>query len=98
MENGSALIGYPAHQAPIQSVCLSEDGRFALSATRLGTVKIWNVRTGQCLRSFRGFGPVKLGRDGRFAICAGFNGVFQILAVHCDEPPLAAPHVICRDT
>ncbi len=98
MENGSALIGYPAHQAPIQSVCLSEDGRFALSATRVGTVKIWNVRTGQCLRSFRGFGPVKLGRDGRFAICAGFNGAFQILAVHCDEPPLAAPHVICRDT
>ncbi len=41
---------------------------------------------------------MKLGRDGRFAICAGHDEVFQILAVHCGEPPLAAPHVVCRDT
>ncbi|MCH8204672.1 MAG: protein kinase [Candidatus Hydrogenedentes bacterium] len=85
-----------AHSAEIFSVCLNEAGQYALSATGMGTIKVWDIQTGQCLRSLQGHAPAALSRDGRYAITAGKRGDFKIWAVHIDGPSFPAQYVLCE--
>ncbi|MCV3215539.1 WD40 repeat domain-containing protein [Plectonema radiosum NIES-515] len=60
---GICLRTFEGHEGFVTSVCLSADGRFALSGSaerirRAGgegnTLKLWDVATGNCLRTFEG--------------------------------------------
>jgi hypothetical protein len=37
----------------VELVCLSADARLALSASPYGTLQLWEVATGQCVRNLR---------------------------------------------
>jgi WD40 repeat protein len=79
-----ALVG---HRAPVVSLAYSQDGRFVLSGSRDGTVRLWDVRGPTLLRRFwvgplRGRGPgidtvehVAIGPDHRLALSAAFDAV-----------------------
>jgi WD40 repeat protein len=60
------------HTDAVQSVCMSADGRFALSGSDDHTLKLWEVATGQCLRTFTGHTDkvesVCMSADGQFAL------------------------------
>ncbi len=83
------------HTKDILSVCLSESGRFALSATGMGTIKVWDISTGQCLKSLQGHAPLNLSRDGQFAISCGAHGEFKLWSAHIGDPPFPAQYVLC---
>jgi WD40 repeat protein/serine/threonine protein kinase len=42
------------HTGWVTSVCMSADGRFALSASYDGWIKLWEVNSGECLGIFKG--------------------------------------------
>jgi WD40 repeat protein len=69
---GWKLQEFLGHQAGVNSVCLSADGRYALSGSSDKTLKLWEVETGRCLRTFEGHkygvSSVCLSADGRYAL------------------------------
>lgn len=88
---------FRGHNFDVRSVSLTDDARYGISATPRGTIKIWDIATGQCLRSLRGHAPAALSLDGRYIITGKKNGTFRVWAVNLDAPPLTAPYLICRE-
>ncbi|KAF2421009.1 WD40 repeat-like protein [Tothia fuscella] len=63
-------IELPGHRADVRSVALSSDDRMLASASN-GTLKIWNVKTGTCLRTL----------DCGYALCCSFLPGDKIVVV-----------------
>ena len=65
----------------VNSVCLSPDGRHALSGSRDKTLKLWDVASGSCLRTFKGDEWVSsscLSAEGRYVLVdKGFSLYMQ---------------------
>jgi WD40 repeat protein len=70
------------HTGAVSSVCLSADGRHALSGGTDRTLRLWEVATGRCLQVLEGhLGPVTsvtLSRDGRQALSAGADAALKL--------------------
>ncbi len=96
LETGELVRNIRAHESEIFTVCLNETGHYALSATGMGTIKVWEIQTGQSIRSLQGHAPIALSRDGRYAISAGTSGDFKVWSVHVDGPPFPAQYVLCQ--
>jgi WD40 repeat protein len=65
------LRTFQGHNSPVISVCFSQDGRYALSGSSDYTLKLWDVETGKCLRTFWHSGTVNsvsFSPDGKFAL------------------------------
>jgi WD40 repeat protein/serine/threonine protein kinase len=62
------------YMSSVSSACFSTDSRFILSGHQDGALKLWNVSTGECLRTFAGYTgwvhSVCLSTDGQFALSA----------------------------
>jgi hypothetical protein len=74
---------FGGHTGPVTSVAFSSDGRFALSGSWDGTMRLWDVSANKEERIFTGHrGPVlsvAFSPDGRFAISSGgVNDVGEI--------------------
>ena len=82
VSTGQCLRTFEGHSDFVLSVCLSADGKYALSGSSDKTLKLWEVSTGQCLRTFEGHsGPVNsvcLSADGRYAISGGQDGTIKL--------------------
>lgn len=63
-------------EAPLKTVCLTRRGRYALSVTGQGTMRLWDLAHGECLRTFGGdAGAVEsatFSEDGRLAVTTGW--------------------------
>jgi len=97
MQKGELIRSFEGHRSKVTAVCLSEDGRHALSATDTGTLKLWLVKTGQCLRSLKGQAPIALSRDGRWALSTGAQGRVRVWSVNCYGAAFQAPFMLYRD-
>jgi WD40 repeat protein len=65
--------------ASVDSLSLSVDGRLALSAaSAYSPVRLWDVASGRCLRTFRARSPVCLSADGRLALTGGEDKQVQL--------------------
>lgn len=94
---GEILHTLRGHKTDVTSVCIDQMNRFVLSGSAQGTLKIWDIKTGQCIRSLPGTAPLALSQDGRFCFTGDTGGILKAWKVHLDEAPLIAPFVICRD-
>jgi WD40 repeat protein/serine/threonine protein kinase len=69
---GRCLGSFAGHAGAVTSVCLSLDGRFALSGGMDRTLKVWDTSNGQCLRTCYGHldavTAVTWSADGRYAL------------------------------
>src|SRR5208283_4517673 len=69
----------------VQSVCLSADGRYALSGSMDHTLKLWEVESGRCLRTFEGHTgrvySVCLSADGRYALSGSEHKTLKLWEV-----------------
>jgi WD40 repeat protein len=63
-------------------VSLSGDGQYVLSGSADRTVKLWDVASGQCLRTFAGHTEavtsVAFSPDGRYALSAGADRLLKV--------------------
>jgi striatin 1/3/4 len=77
-----------AHPSAIASLCLSKDGREAVSAGHDATIRFWSLETRSPTqdivshRSMRGEGVccVCWSQDGRLVVSAGGDGVVKVFA------------------
>jgi len=76
---------FSGHTARVACVCLSGDGRYALSGSRDNTLKLWEVTTGKCLRTFEGHTDgvesVCLSADGRHALSGSGDHTLKLWEV-----------------
>lgn len=88
---GECLQTFEGHTNLVHSVCLSTDGRFALSGagkvtgkdiTPDYTLKLWDVSTGKCLQTFEGHTDfvcsVSLSADNRFALSGSADATVKL--------------------
>ncbi len=94
---GEIIHTLRGHKTDVHGVCIDQMNRYILSASAQGTLKMWDMKTGQCIRSLQGTAPVALSQDGRYCLTGDEAGVLKCWQVHLDEAPLIAPFVICRD-
>jgi hypothetical protein len=61
---------------------MSFDGRYALSGSTDGTLKLWEISSGLCLRTFAGHGEavtsVSMSADGRFALSSSADRTMRV--------------------
>ena len=66
IETGKELATLPGHTERIPAVAFSPDGTTIASGLRDGTVKLWNVKTGENIHTYRGGGyAVAFSPDGK---------------------------------
>jgi WD40 repeat protein len=82
VSSGRRLRTFAGHRGAVTSVCLSFDGRYALSGSTDATVKLWEVAGGQCLRTFAGHGDavtaVAFSADGRYALSGSADRTLRL--------------------
>ncbi|MBI2808923.1 MAG: WD40 repeat domain-containing protein [Planctomycetes bacterium] len=79
------------HEKPIRAMAVSSDGSHLATASADGTVKLWNVKTAEEVRTLKGHaGPVltvAFSPDGTRLASGGADGIMKIWNVAKDEPP-----------
>ena len=91
---------FEGHSSYVASVAFSTDARYALSGSWDHTLKLWELSSGQCLRTFEGHTEivtsVALTTDGRYALSGSNDKMLKLWDVstglclrtfegHCDE-------------
>ena len=80
---------FEGHTKDVRSVCLSADGRRAISASWDKTLRLWNVDTGGCLQTFSGHTDsvraVSLTPDGRRALSGSWDKTLRLWDVDTGE-------------
>ena len=76
---------FEGHSGNVNSVSLSADGKYALSGSHDKTLKLWDVSTGQCLRTFEGYSGdvnfVSLSADGKYALSGSHDDTLKLWEV-----------------
>jgi WD40 repeat protein len=78
VETGACLRTFAGHRSGVTCVCLSPDGQYALSGSLDRTVRLWEVGTGRCRRTFAAGAPVSAvctSPDGSLALSGGHTGL-----------------------
>jgi len=65
---------FEGHTAPVQAIAVSQDERWAISGSSDGTIRLWEMDTGNCVRIFRGHtgsvNSVCFSKDGQYILSA----------------------------
>jgi WD40 repeat protein len=82
LDTARRLRTFEGHHGAVTSVCMSFDGRYALSGSTDATVKLWEIASGQCLRTFAGHGDavtsVAFSADARFALSGSADRTLRV--------------------
>jgi WD40 repeat protein len=82
LDTARRLGTFEGHRGAVTSVCLSFDGRHALSGSTDATVKLWEIASGQCLRTFAGHADavtsVAFSADGRYALSGSADRTLRL--------------------
>ncbi|HEY7420121.1 MAG TPA: serine/threonine protein kinase, partial [Ktedonobacteraceae bacterium] len=82
VSSGRCLSTFEGHTDSVTSVCLSADGRFALSGSADKTLKLWEGASGRCLDTLTGHLAgvlaVSLSKDTWFARSGGSDGTLRV--------------------
>ncbi len=80
-----ALIVQSGHTAEVNSVAFSPDGRYALSGSYDQTLKLWEVETGEEVRTFKGHSApvysVAFSPDSRYVLSGSSDGTTRLWEV-----------------
>ncbi len=80
---------FEGHTKDVRAVCLSADGRRAISGSWDKTLRLWNVDTGECLQTLTGHTDsvrsVSLTPDGRRAISGSWDKTLRVWDLEMGE-------------
>jgi WD40 repeat protein/serine/threonine protein kinase len=80
---------FNGHTSLVTSVSFSSDGLFALSGSVDETVRLWDIKIGECLRTFEGHSDsvssVSFSPDGRFAISGSWDTTLRLWDIETGE-------------
>jgi WD40 repeat protein len=66
----------------VNSICFSPDGKLALSGGSEGTIKIWNVALGECIRTLEShtisIRSVCFSPNGRYILSGSYDGIVKL--------------------
>jgi WD40 repeat protein len=65
------------HLYPVQSIALTPDGEQVLSGSSDGTIRVWSIQSGACVKTFEdktSSGLVRISPNGRYALSARDTG------------------------
>ena len=72
----------PFHVGHIWSVDMSRDWTLALSGSEDKTIKLWDINTGECLRTFNGHSDtvrcVRFGHDGSYLVSGSWDNTARV--------------------
>lgn len=71
LQTGELINTLSGHSDAVISVAISPDRETMASGSRDGTVKVWNLQTGECLCSLVGCNPVAFSPDGQTLVTGG---------------------------
>jgi WD40 repeat protein len=81
-ESGRCLRTFEGHTEAVLSVCISPDGRYGLSGSGDGTIRLWDLASGKCLRAFEDHANciwcVCISPDGRHGLSGGSDKTLQL--------------------
>ncbi len=73
------LIG---HRRAVSSVAITADGHYAVSGSADNTLRVWDLKTGQCLKTLQGHTEgvtsVSITPDGRSAVSASYDNTVRL--------------------
>lgn len=70
------------HPKEVLSVAISPDGKFALAGSKENILKLWDIRTGREIRTFKGHNgavmSVAFSPDGKYALSGSFDSTMRL--------------------
>jgi WD40 repeat protein len=82
MDSGREIEQLKGHTQTVRGVAFTRDGRFAVSGSDDGTVRVWDVTSGTEVRSFTGHSgavtSVTVSPSGRYVASASVDGSVKI--------------------
>ena len=82
LEGCRCLRTFEGHADRVNSVCMSANGRYALSGSQDKTLKLWDVESGRCIRTFEGhtfwINSVCLSGDGQQALSGSLDSTLKL--------------------
>jgi WD40 repeat protein len=94
---GDKITHLFGHEDAVSAMVFNENGRFALTGSLDRTLRLWELPSGRCLRTFTSLGgavdSVHFGKNSRFALSLIAGGSLRLwdISVLCSETPFRAP-------
>jgi WD40 repeat protein len=85
-ETGAVLLELPGHASAVRQVRVSADGRLALSASDDGSARLWDLASGEPVRTFPGHDgrpvtSIAISPDGQSVALGSSDGTVIVTAV-----------------
>lgn len=81
-QSGSALHTFEGHAAPVQAVAISHDGRYAVSASLDGIIRVWDLNLRQEMTIFEGHDgavtAVAMSPDGKSIVSGSTDNTVRV--------------------
>ena len=77
------------HLSPVNSVAISPDGKYIVSGSIDKTIKIWDIKTGECLKTLEGHSlsveSVAISLDGKYIVSGSRDTTIKIWDIKTGE-------------